>query len=120
MINGYDLKDWLAIALSCTALGTVLVGWFRFGGNKAMEALDAHKGKNNIEIKSLDERLDRHGERLLAIENDIRHMPDKDEITGLKLQIEKLNGEIGKLTQGFSTMQKTVDRIDTYLTKRQG
>lgn len=116
-MSDYDVKDWLSIVLSVIALGTVLVGWFRFGGNKAMEALDSYKSKSGGEIKALDDRLDRHGDRLMSIENDIRHMPSKDDISGLKLQMSEMNGEVGKLAQRFGPVEKKLDRIDDYLTK---
>ena len=62
--------------------------------------------------------------RLIAIEHDIEHLPDKDTANNLLLEIATLNGKLEAYEERFDNFNKTSDRmqkqldiIDHYLRK---
>lgn len=115
-MDGFNLlKDWLALILSMIALGTIATGWFTAGGKKALTALDEYKIKAANDAKDTDKRIDGHETRIGQIENELAHLPGKDELTELKLEIARMSGEVGKFGVMVGALQKSVNRIEQYL-----
>ena len=56
-----------------------------------------------------------HDRRIQGLEHDIKHMPSKEEIHQVKLDISEMRGAMGRMEESVSGMSKTVDRIDDYL-----
>ncbi len=60
--------------------------------------------------------------RVIAVEHEIEHLPDKDTATKLLLEIANLNGKleayeerISSVNQLYGRMQSQMDRMDNYL-----
>lgn len=53
--------------------------------------------------------------RVQAIEADFRHMPSKDTVHGLELAISEIKGDIHAMSEAFSAVQRTAQRIENYL-----
>ncbi len=104
MMDFQPFLPWIAAILSVSALLAQAKSFFSSGE------------------KVLDERLSRvehtlviHDRRVQKIENELEHLPSKEDVHELKLAIEKLNGVVGKLSGDMQTLSRTVDRIDAYL-----
>jgi len=59
-----------------------------------------------------------HETRVAAIENELKHLPDKDDVTDLKLEITRLTGTVGRLDEATKGISRVVTRIDSYMMKR--
>ncbi len=94
------VMPWVTSALSIIALGTAL--------------------KNIIgsPTKELAKKVEDHATRLQHVENELQHLPDKDAVNELKIAIAELKGTVGGLTDKIGAVGKTVDRIDTYLSRK--
>ena len=53
--------------------------------------------------------------RVQSIEADFRHIPSKDTVHGLELSISEIKGDIHAMSEAFSAVQRTAQRIENYL-----
>lgn len=104
MMDLQPLLPWIAASLSVIALLTQAKSFFSSGE----KALDNRLGK--AEGTLID-----HDRRVQKIENELEHLPSKEDVHELKLAIERLNGVVAKLGGDMQTISRTVDRIDNYL-----
>ena len=58
-----------------------------------------------------------HDRRIQTLEHEINHMPGKDEIHEVKVEITEVRGALSRLEEALSGTSKTVERIDEYLRK---
>lgn len=59
-----------------------------------------------------------HDRRIQGLEHDIKHMPSREEIHQVKLDIAEMRGVMAKIEESVSGMSRTVERIDDYLRKQ--
>ncbi len=111
------LKDWLGLAALVISVGTFLWGHLTSDGKKALAATAEAKAEVLRITAELDARLDLHGERLQAIEGELRHLPDKDGVNALRVAIAELQGAVGKIDTSVSQLRPTVQRIEDFLLK---
>ena len=102
------MKEWLGLIALVVSLGGTAYAWLTAGSKTTAKDLSAFK-------KEVGEKLDDHGSRIQAVESDIRHMPDKDAVTDLKLALSELRGAVGILGETVGSVQRTVLRIDDFL-----
>ncbi len=65
--------------------------------------------------KANSETLALHEARISAIETEIKHLPDKDDVTDLKIEITRLAGTVGRLDEATKGISRVVTRIDSYM-----
>jgi hypothetical protein len=116
------LQDWIAFAALALSFGSTIYMYLTAGdranSGKIKEINDAiavSDEKIDARVAMLSERLNAHATRIDRVENELRHMPDKDVITELKLAMGDLKGELGKLSVSFAGVQRTVSLIDEHL-----
>lgn len=98
------LRDWAGVFAFLISLGTMVYAF-----------LTSKSRANEEKITNLQERAERHSSRIDKIETDISHMPAKDDVTDLKLNLAELKGVVGRLDEGMSGMSKTVTRVEEFL-----
>lgn len=110
-----DPKLWFDVA---QFLITALIGIYVWQANRHRAS------REQIEKlrKDSDERLDSHGERLTAIEQNQKHQPKAEDLTKLSLNIERINGDVKALTANLEgikdlgdMLRRQVNRIDDFL-----
>ena len=100
------LKSWLGgFALVVSVLGTIYA-W-----------LTSRSNINAEHLKTVDILLAEHSEKIIALEHEFNHLPDKDAVTELKLSIAELKGTVGRLDEGMSGVSRTIRRVEDYLMK---
>ena len=70
---------------------------------------------NAEHLKTVDGSLKSHDRRIQKMENEIEHLPDKDDVVELKLAMAKLEGTVGRLDDSLKGVDRTVRRIDDFL-----
>ena len=71
-------------------------------------------------VERLDQELEGHERRILALEGEMKHIPTKDSVQGLRNTISDLNGTVGRIDERMTAVVRIVDRMDTYLRKDDG
>lgn len=100
--------DWLIAILSAVSLllgiANTVWNWMSKGG----AALAA---KQHAQDKAIDE----HDRRILSIETEMKHLPSKEDVSGLRLQLSDANGKLATLESELSSVTRTVRRIEDHL-----
>lgn len=70
---------------------------------------------NAAAIEKLVSKLTDHDRRIQAVENEVRHLPDKDMVHELKVAIVELQGTVRGMGDKLETVNRTVLSIDDYM-----
>jgi uncharacterized protein HemX len=98
------LKDWLYVGTAVIAIGSAVYTW-----------LTSRSKVNTEHLAAVDRTLADHGARIATVEQEVRHLPAKDDVHELKLALAKLDGTVGRLDESLGAVKRSVDRMDTYL-----
>lgn len=101
-----ELKSWLGVISTALGIGAIFYTWLTARASANGKTLEGH-GKTLID----------HDRRIQSVESELKHLPDKDTVTELKLAIAELKGTVGRLDEQLGSVGRTVHRIDDYLRK---
>jgi Flp pilus assembly protein TadB len=113
-MNVEEIKGWFAIVLGALALLGHLKGYFSSGETKLAEDVKSAEE----DITKAEATLISHDRRIQAVENEMRHLPSKDDMTSLQLSLANLTGVVGVLAESFKGVSSTVHNIDTWLREK--
>ena len=68
-------------------------------------------------IGKLDSRMDDMSTRLQSVEHELKHMPDRETISDLRVSVEGLKAGLNAMGSQTQTMAASVRRIEDYLLK---
>ena len=100
------LKDIVIGAAAVLAAGLAWWNW-----------LQSPSKANADAIKAMVEKLTEHDRRIQTIEGEMKHLPDKDAVTDLKVAIVELRGTVKAMDVQLAAVGRTVANIDGYLRK---
>lgn len=66
-------------------------------------------------INNMDARIGNHETRIVCIENDMKHVPTQESITGLKNAIADMNTKLSETKGRLSGINRAVDLINEHL-----
>ncbi|SOC41591.1 uncharacterized protein DUF2730 [Rhizobium subbaraonis] len=94
------LRDWLGLIALAISVGTSVTVFFTSGAKKNTATLIDH-----------DRRIQR-------MEDELRHMPSKDQVTEIKLAMADLKGTVAVLGESMASVSRTVHRLEDFLKER--
>lgn len=98
------ISPYLGLALAIIALLGHAKGFFS-SGEKALGARQEKSEKTLVD----------HDRRIQRVEDELKHLPDKDTVMELKLALAELKGTVNSLGETVGSVSRTVHRIDDYL-----
>jgi len=101
-----DLKSWLGPVATLLAMANLIYTW-----------ITARSRVNEAKIDGHDTKLTEHDRRIQRVENELGHLPNKDEVAGLRLAIAEVSGRLGRMEQSNEGLVRAVRRIEDYLMK---
>lgn len=102
----YALQQFASFAGPAIAVGGVIYTW-----------LTSRSTQNSVELKAALETLVAHDRRIQRVEDELKHLPDKDGVNELKLAVVRLEGTVKALDVQLGAVGRTVANIDGYLRK---
>ena len=99
-----DLRNYAALGNSLIAFGTVIYVW-----------LTSRSKINAEEIHELRTSVGSLSTKVQALEHTLKQMPDKDTVHHLDMKVSQLNGSIGVLGESLKAVERTAQRIETFL-----
>lgn len=121
-MNPTELMPWLSLILSGAACLGLLKGYFSSGEKTIAADLKKIREEDLKEVKEKqaghETKLTDHDRRIQQTENELRHLPSKDDITNLSLSLADLKGTVGILAKSFEGVSSTVHNIDTWLREK--
>ena len=94
------LQGWASLIAILISIGTSVTVFFTSGAKKNTTTLIDH-----------DRRIQR-------IEDELRHMPSKDQVTEIKLAMADLKGTVAVLGESMASVSRTVHRLEDFLKER--
>ncbi|HEJ6187108.1 TPA: DUF2730 family protein [Pseudomonas aeruginosa] len=95
-------------------LFTVVVGLFSF--------MSARKASSKVEAEQLAQRLNCQDEKILVLQQQMKHLPDSEQLTELAGELAELAGdmkaikvEIAGVTKALDPLARAVERMNEYL-----
>ena len=101
-----EAKDWLGVAALLISVSGAFYAWLTRGSKD-----------NSEQIGKLDSRMDDMSTRLQSVEHELKHMPDRETISDLRVSVEGLKAGLNAMGSQTQTMAASVRRIEDYLLK---
>ncbi|CAN7165875.1 hypothetical protein LJR234_000343 [Mesorhizobium amorphae] len=125
-----QLLAWIVAANTIINFGTTVYTLMSARATKAIEGIKALDGKISALSEERQKASDKVGERfqkvesrLLKIEADMEHMPDREQANALALAIEKLSGRVGildeRLTGRIETLSERLNPVQAMASRLQ-
>lgn len=86
--------------------------------NKRITALEGDKA--GIKVDNHERKLIDHDRRIQAVEGELKHLPVKEDVHGLLLAVERLNGGLSRLEATYDGLGSAVKRIEGFLLGAKG
>ncbi len=137
-----ELKAWSGLISAVLAIGAVIYTWLTAGGKQAQAGVEALRAKldqdkaqadasRQAQTDKLNSRFELVEARLVKIESDLTHLPNREQWHNLQIAIERLTGRMETLDQRMTGRMDTLDerlrpvaatsaRIQNYLMEQAG
>jgi hypothetical protein len=69
-------------------------------------------------VKKLEDRLDHVEDRQISLEGEFKHLPTKDDISALRIQLADVLGKVNVQENSLTAIARTVNRIDDFLREK--
>ena len=110
-----EFKEWLGVLIQISTLGGLVYVWLTSGAKKAVTDLDAHRKADADAKARIESAIAGHDRRIQTMENELKHLPDKDNVVELKLTLSELRGTVAVLSESVGRVVRSVDRIENYM-----
>lgn len=94
--------------LGLMLFNTVMVVWLAFESRK------------NVKQDALDARMVNHADRLTAMERDLRHAPNHDDLKRIHSRLDEVSDDLSKLVGEFKGTAHTLGLIHEHLLNKKG
>lgn len=112
-----NVAQWIALAIS---LITVAWGAITVRTKAAADKVDllekamADKASTG-RMAAAEDRLARMDSRLTALENELRHLPSRDQTHKLEIAIAQMSGQLNVMSERLSPVAAISERLQEYL-----
>lgn len=69
-------------------------------------------------IVRIEGRMDQVEDKLLTVDERLKHLPTKEDIQSIAIQLERVLGTVSRQDAQFTAMSRTVNRIDDYMREK--
>ncbi|MBP1852699.1 DUF2730 family protein [Rhizobium halophytocola] len=118
MLDVQQVLPYLSVLLAAIALLGHAKNFFSSGEKVIMAKLNELETALAAKVEQHERTLVDHDRRIQTSENELKHMPNKDQVTDLKLALSDLRGNVGTLTETLGSVSRTVHRIDDWLREK--
>ncbi|UDF29823.1 UNVERIFIED_ORG: DUF2730 domain-containing protein [Roseateles sp. XES5] len=94
------LKDWLGLIALLISVGSSVVLFLKSDAKKAGETLISH------------------GSRIQKLEDDMRHMPDKETVHKLQIDLTEMKGQMATMVKSSEATERATRRVEDFLLKK--
>lgn len=99
-----EVSQYLGLALAIIALLGHAKGYFSSG----------EKTLTN-RVNKAEDKLVEHDRRVQAVENELRHLPDKDTVNKLQVDMTDLKGQITIIARSSEATERATRRVEEFL-----
>ncbi|WP_027237258.1 DUF2730 family protein [Leisingera caerulea] len=98
----------VAFVTLAVSLGTAVYAWIS-------------SRRTNVEerFKQGSDRMDRHENRLLALEHTVKEMPSREDVHKIELAMERVNGTMGRMEAVLEGNQQIMGRLESIVSRHE-
>lgn len=101
------IMPWIGAALSIIALGTQLKAIISSGERKLEERV------SKVEVKLIE-----HDRRVQAVENEMKHLPDRETVHKLQIDLTEMKGQMATMVKSSEATERATRRVEDFLLKK--
>lgn len=106
-----------------TALATLALlghakGYFSSGEKTLTERLASIDAKLDQRLTKAESKLIEYDRRIQAVENEMKHLPDRDMAHRLELAVEKMSGRLDTMAETLKPIRATTERMNELLVEQ--
>ncbi|MCY1667867.1 DUF2730 family protein [Rhizobium sp. SL86] len=101
-----EISQYLGLALAIIALLGHAKGYFSSGEKTLTARMDQSEKK-----------LVEHDRRIQAVEGDMKHLPNKDTVNKLQVDMTDLKGQIALIAKSSDATERATRRVEEFLLK---
>lgn len=91
------LKDWLGLIALLISVGSSVVLFLKSDAKKAAETLATH------------------GSRIQRLEDQVQHLPDKDTVHKLQIDLTEMKGQMASMVKSSEATERATRRVEDFL-----
>lgn len=77
-----------------------------------------NQSASDARVKRIEDRMDLVEHKQITVEEQMKHLPTKEDLHAVKVQLADVLGLIGRQGGEIASVARVVDRIDNYLRER--
>jgi phage shock protein A len=101
------IMPWVGAALSIIALGTQIKAIISSGERKLEERV------SKVEVKLIE-----HDRRVQAVENEMKHLPDRETVHKLQIDLTEMKGQMATMVKSSEATERATRRVEDFLLKK--
>lgn len=98
------VMPWIGAALSILALLSQI-----------KTALSAGERKLDDRLKGAEDTIIHHDRRIQTVESEIKHLPDKDSVHRLQVDMTELKGHVATMAKSSEATERATRRVEEFL-----
>lgn len=102
-----QVKEYAGLLAVLISVGSTVWMWLTAGSRS-----------NATELLAAGERLDAHDRRIQSVEQEIRHMPDRETVHRLELTMKDMQTQIAAMAASAEATERTARRVEQFLIDR--
>lgn len=118
MIDLSQAQAWITFFNTALALGAVVYAGLTRGSKDNASELKAAKARFAEELEAVRARLAEAERNVQALQAELKHLPDAQDVTELKLAITEMRGSMNVQAEVMSSVARTVQRLEGYLLEK--
>lgn len=122
MLDGLDAKFWLNVANTLVFGLMGIFGWWWRRLAKAQSdintKIDAVQNEQNQKIKELTKDYDDIEHRVLQVESEVKHLPNRTDIGDIYDVTNKIHGDLQKITGSHESLTRQMEMMNQYLMEK--
>lgn len=103
-MTAQEMLPYVNLVLGVLALLGIAKGYFS-SGEKTL----------TINVKGAETKLIEHDRRIQAIEGELKHLPNKDTVNKLQVDMTELKGDIALIAKSSEATERATRRVEEFL-----
>ncbi|WP_026784223.1 DUF2730 family protein [Pleomorphomonas koreensis] len=109
-----EISQYAALALAFIALAGHLKNWLS-SGEKDLEKTVASLA---VDTEATEKKVIEHDRRIQTLEGEVKHLPNKDAVHNLQLDLTELKGHVATMAKSAEATERTTRRVEEFLLNR--
>ncbi|MDG3580401.1 DUF2730 family protein [Rhizobium sp. YJ-22] len=109
------IMPWITAALSIIAFLTAIKNLLGSPAKENADKIAKVEQRHDERAAKVESKLIEHDRRIQSVENEMKHLPDREMAHRLELAVEKMNGRLDTMTETLKPIRETTDRMNELL-----